>query len=455
MPGQINTTRLLKFLTASKPMVVSQLLLLSIGLTDTFTLGLLGKSELASGGLINSYVLLLYLTVTGFAVSILSVNGRSYGRGDKDDVAGNFNASLAMFGVCGLFGLILIWNLNPVLGYFRVDEGLLMMTENYNRIMAVSFFLSCLTIMLRFYLISIDKAKYLSTILSLGFLVNLALNLLLAGIVTDSVDFGMDGIAISSVITNAFLITLLLRKKVQTADYMAYPLCFSFQRIWVLCLVGFPLASIICIETLLFTASHTMISHYGADHLAAFSYFLLVLDIIIMFPVGMSHCVATRLSISIGEKAKDPDLTPAIDALLLTVLLPILFGIFVVLLSEEILLTLNLGRLAAESGLIESFSQAAIFIPVIAVFYGLIIVLAAIFRSIDLKSKFSIHVLIGYWFVGIGCAYALSTFTTLDDLGIYTGISLGFLYSLVMLCIANRDTVGVLLRCTSMPESYH
>ncbi|MCP3687749.1 MAG: hypothetical protein GY784_04980 [Gammaproteobacteria bacterium] len=436
-------------------MVVSQLLLLSIGITDTFTLGLLGKSELASGGLINSYVLLLYLTVTGFAVSILSVNGRSYGRSDKDDVASNFNASLAMFGAFGLFGLIMIWNLNPVLGYFQVDDGLLTMTENYNRIVAVAFFLSCITIMLRFYLISIDKAKYLSTILSLGFLVNLALNLLLAGIVTDSVDFGMDGIAISSVITNAFLIMLLLLKKAQADEYASYPFCFSFQRIWVLCLVGFPLAAIICIETLLFTASHTMISHYGADHLVAFSYFLLVLDIIIMFPVGMSHCVAARLSISIGEKAESPDLAPAVDALLLTILLPVLFGIFVILLNEEIFLALNFGKLAGEAELIGRFNHVSIYIPVIAVLSGLIIVFAAIFRSIDLKSKFSIHVLIGYWFVGIGCAYTLSTYTKLDSQGIYVGIALGFLYALVMLCITNRDSVVTLLGRTPMPGSYN
>ncbi len=436
-------------------MIVSQLLLLSIGLTDTFTLGLLGKPELASGGLINSYVLLLYLTVTGFAISILSVNGRSYGRGDRDDVAGNFNASLVMFGAFGLFGLIMIWNLNAVLVYFQVDDGLLMMTENYNRIMAVSFFLSCLTIMLRFYLISIDKAKYLSPILTLGFLVNLVLNLVLAGIVADSINFGMDGIAISSIITNVLLIVLLFRKKFQADGCAAYPFHFSLQRVRVLFLVGFPLAAIICIETLLFTASHTMISQYGTDHLAAFSYFLLVLDIIIMFPVGMSHCVASRLSISIGEKAEGSDLAPAVDALLLTILLPIFFGIFVVLLSEEVLLTLNLGRLAAEAGLIESFNQVSIYIPVIAVLSGLIIVFATIFRSIDLKSKFSIHVLIGYWFVGIGSAYALSTFTMLNDLGIYTGISLGFLYSLVMLCIANQNTVGRLFRRMQMPGSYN
>ncbi|MCP4487380.1 MAG: hypothetical protein GY820_08690 [Gammaproteobacteria bacterium] len=63
VPRQVITVRLLKFLNASRPMVVSQLLLLSIGLTDTFTLGLLGKSQLAAGSLINSYVLLIYISL--------------------------------------------------------------------------------------------------------------------------------------------------------------------------------------------------------------------------------------------------------------------------------------------------------------------------------------------------------------------------------------------------------
>lgn len=69
----------LTMLVSSKGPILSQLLLLSISMTDTFVLGFLGSEELAIGGLLNNYALLFYLLITGFSISILIVNGRNVG----------------------------------------------------------------------------------------------------------------------------------------------------------------------------------------------------------------------------------------------------------------------------------------------------------------------------------------------------------------------------------------
>ena len=87
---------MLKFIITARPMIFSQQLL-SIGLSDTFVLSLIGQAPLAYGGLVNSYVLLLSLTAIGFVISILSVNGRSFDAGDLTEVKQNHSAAMALF----------------------------------------------------------------------------------------------------------------------------------------------------------------------------------------------------------------------------------------------------------------------------------------------------------------------------------------------------------------------
>ena len=84
----------------------------------------------------------------------------------------------------------------------------------------------------------------------------------------------------------------------------------SGQRIHLLFSVGFSLAAIILAETLLFTAAHTMPGAFGTEHLVAYSYIMLLFDLVFMFPVGISHTVAAQLSHTVGKSATSPDLTP-------------------------------------------------------------------------------------------------------------------------------------------------
>jgi Na+-driven multidrug efflux pump len=78
------------------------------------------------------------------------------------------------------------------------------------------------------------------------------------------------------------------------------------------------------------------------------------------------------------------------------------------------------------------------YLPVLALASGLVILLAAILRTLDHKTTFNIHILIGYWGIGIGVSYGVMTFTPLGWTGIYIGMILGFGYSAAGLALNCR-----------------
>ncbi|MEP2785081.1 MAG: MATE family efflux transporter [Pseudoruegeria sp.] len=205
-------SRLFNFIAFARPMIFSQLLMISIGLTDTIVLGMLGTEELSSGGLVNSYELLATIVVTGFGIGVIPVNGRAFGLSDKDGLANNFAAGFALFLILVAIGCLGLTGLPLFLSWLDISSEIVSRGRTYSYLMAVSFIFGSLAVFMRFYLISINGAKYLDWIFLGAFAVNLALNLLLAGLVVEQISFGLIGIAISTVVTNVCLILVLIQQ---------------------------------------------------------------------------------------------------------------------------------------------------------------------------------------------------------------------------------------------------
>jgi MATE family multidrug resistance protein len=436
--------RPIQFIIFARPMVLSQLLMISISLTDVLVLGLLGPAAMSSGGLINSYVFVAILGITGFAFAVIPVNGAFYAKGDKPGMNLHFRAGLVLFTGLGAFACLVIFFVDRLAIMTGISETIFEGTRLFRTLIAVACVPAAITIFLRHYLISIQRAARLDLFYAIAFGLNLFCNLLLTGFITPDISMGMAGIAAATVLTYLFLIGVFLREIIKSRQIMLFQReTNSLQTILKtsqnLFRHGLPIALILTVETTLVSSSYWLMGQFGSTQLAMHGWFMLLFDIVFMFPVGLSQALSSRLAThqcdALGKSHHNTHITEALIASMATILV-----VSTLIVCGVTVLSLHPGILPAQNTqeILTLLVRSIAYLPVLALASGLVILLAAILRTLDHKTTFNIHILIGYWGIGIGVSYGVMTFTPLGWTGIYIGMILGFGYSAVGLALNCR-----------------
>ncbi len=433
--------RPLQFIVFARPMVLSQLLMISISLTDLLVLGLLGPAAMASGGLINSYVFVAILGITGFAFAIIPLNGALHAKGDKPGMDLHFRAGLTLFTGLGALAGLVVFFMDRLVIMAGISETIFAGTRLFQTLIAVSCLPAAITVFLRHYLISIRRTDRMDLFYCIAFGLNLFSNLLLTGTLIKGISIGMAGIAAATVLTYLFLICVFLREMITSRQIALFqPKTNNLPGILkaskTLFQHGLPIALILIIETTLVSSSYWLMGQFGRPQLAMHSWFMLLFDIIFMLPVGFAQALSSKLATNqhdaLGKSQHSAHITEALIASVAAILVAsslIMGGI--TLLSENPAILNAHGTTTILSLLVRSMA----YLPVLALVSGLVILLATILRTLNHKTTFNIHILIGYWGIGIGASYGLMTFTPLGWAGIYIGMILGFAYAAIGLAL--------------------
>jgi len=447
--------RPLQFIIFARPMVLSQLLMISISLTDVLVLGLLGPAAMSSGGLINSYVFVAILGITGFAFAVIPLNGRLYAQDDKPGMRLHFLAGLAVFTGLGAVACLVVFFMDRVAIMAGISGTIFEGTRLFQTLIAISCVPAAITVFLRHYLISIQRTARLDLFYAIAFGLNLISNLLLSGLIIPIISMGMAGVAAATVLTYLFLIGFFLREIIKSRQILLFKsetdsLKTILEASKALLRHGLPIALILTVETTLVSSSYWLMGQFGRSQLAMHGWFMLLFDIVFMFPIGFSQALSSRLATNwrdaSGKSHTNTHITEALIASVATILaVSTLIVCCVTLLSEHpaILNTQNTTEILA----LLVLSMA--YLPVLALVSGLVILLATILRTLDHKTTFNIHILIGYWGIGIGASYALMTFTPLGWMGIYIGMILGFAYAAIGLALNWRRARSIYTTRTS------
>jgi len=441
--------RPIQFIVFARPMVISQLLMISISLIDVLVLGLLGPAAMSSGGLINSYVFVAILGITGFAFAVIPENGTLYAKGDKPGMSLLFWAGLALFTCLGIIACLVVFFVDHLAIMVGISETIFDGTCLFQTLIAVACIPGAITVFLRNYLISIQQTGRLDLFYAIAFAVNLFFNMLLTGLISSDISIGMAGVATATILTYIFLISVFLREIIRSCQVVLFQHKTDslhtiaktsknlFRR-------GLPIAIILSVETTLVSSSYWLIGQFGSAQLAMHGWFMLLLNIVFMFPVGFSQAISS----SLVTNQRDTSRKSHYDTLVKEALIASVGTILVVstlIVCAIILLSKYPSILHAQNTteILVLLVRSIPYLPVLSLFSGLVIILAAILRTHDHRTKFNIHILIGYWGFGIGASYCLMTFTPLGWIGIYIGMILGFGYSAVGLALNCRRARSV------------
>lgn len=427
----------LEMLVNSRGPILSQLLLLSISITDTFVLGFLGSEELAVGGLLNNYALLFYLVITGLSISILIVNGRKVGEGDLKGISSNLASVLLLFFLMGLLGTAIFWNIGVLIEAIAVFESNPLWIDSYSRTLAVSLGLSCIAVSLRYFLISLEETKYLDLLFLSAFVLNLIFDLLLSGVIDLGASLGVIGIPFSSLLINLYLIIILLWCVLTSPLILTKYVKTTFSNLLALIHIGLPISAILFFEAILFIGSHTIAASNSLEGAVTFSLFIIFVDLIIMFAVGISQSISSKISINIGRAKSELNRDLIINTFWLIIIINLVLGILIGLSSFIYLHNFH----DVKPILAQEILLASKYILPVALLNSLVIVLSSIFRSLKPRSQFGFNVVLGYGVIGLGSAFVLSRVVGLGNEGVYIGLLCGFAYSMIALLFDNKDIV--------------
>ena len=129
------------------PMVLQNMVTASLGMLDSFMVGLLGEAPLAAVTMANTPIMVIMLMTFGLQSGGSVLISQFYGKKDYDSINRVLGIGVyAAAGVTLVYGLITFLFPVQFMSLFGNDAGVVAMASKYARIVAFSFFLSLIHI---------------------------------------------------------------------------------------------------------------------------------------------------------------------------------------------------------------------------------------------------------------------------------------------------------------------
>ncbi|MCI9403722.1 MAG: MATE family efflux transporter, partial [Oscillospiraceae bacterium] len=128
------------------PMVLQNMVTTSLGLLDSFMVGLLGEAPLAAVTMANTPVMVIMLMTFGLQSGGSVLMSQFYGKGDYDSINRVLGIGFyAAAAVTLIFGSVMFFFPVQFMGLFGNDASVVALAAKYGKIVAFSFFFDSMT----------------------------------------------------------------------------------------------------------------------------------------------------------------------------------------------------------------------------------------------------------------------------------------------------------------------
>lgn len=288
------------------PITVAQVGFTLQGMADTLMLGQHNPSELAAAGFANSLLIMAQLLGMGFCMASVPTIGALYSQRRHQDIASELKTSLVADILQGLFVCLIMYSAYAILPFMELDAGLLPLIRKYMLIVIPSLLVMNLcTGMKNFYDTLTDTATTMWIVLA-GNVCNIAGNWLLIFGNMGFPEMGIQGAAISTVVSRLFMFLLyfaclLMRNKYGIYRKLWHTATITREALLRHNRLGWPIALQLTIELAAFSgialtlgrggiswdATAALSAHQVGCQIAAFIY---------MFYLGIGSAIAIRVA---------------------------------------------------------------------------------------------------------------------------------------------------------------
>jgi len=414
------------------PLVLSNLAANAITTTDVLMLGRLSPQALAASALAVNFYSLVLFTGVGLTYSIAPMIASALGRRVEAvrESRRSFRMGLWLVGFYGLLGMGVLSLVEPLCHLLGQDSRLSADAGRFMTVLRWALIPNLLVFLFRTALTAFGRTPVTLFVALGGVALNVLLNWALIFGHLGLPALGMEGSALSTVITNAAMAVAL---GLSVARMKRLRLMHLFGRWWrpdwprlrELVRLGLPIAVTWSFEVSVFSCAVYLMGLIDTTSVAAHVIALQIAAFAFMVPLGLSQAATVRVGYAHG--ARDPVWIGRAGRVALGCALgfALVSALAMVLVPRELAgLFLDMREPASAAVL----ALAVRFLFVAAIFQladGAQVIGAAVLRGLHDTRVPMLFAALGYWVIGLGAGAGLAFWTPLRGVGIWIGLALG------------------------------
>jgi MATE family multidrug resistance protein len=425
-------------LRISGPLAAAYLAEIAMGITDMLFVGRLGSVELAAVGLASSVLFEILIVAVGVVSIVAVLAAEARGAGSSEGVRRAVRQGFLVALVLGVPGMIIGWNLAPLLAMTGQDPRVIAFADQYLHAAAWAIIPYLLFVVLRSFVAALSRAGSVMVVTVTAIGINALLTYALVFGNLGMPALGVAGAGWATTITIWLMLGALVFHTGASRKFRPFRLYAAGLRLdpsvfREILRLGAPVAGITLLEGGLFAAVSIVMGVLGASWLAANQIMLNVLAVGFVIALAIGEAAGVRISHGAGAgKPHDVRRSAAIGVGLGSVVM-ILFASLLWLFPQQIVsVFLNIG----DAGNSEVVAYAVILAGIAAVFQvfdGLQAIASRALRGMKDTLVPMWIASVGYWVLGAAGGWALCFPLGYGARGLWWGLALGLIVTAVAL----------------------
>lgn len=424
------------------PMGLAQFVQYSVYFFDTLMVARVGEMELAAAAIGSVVYFLMWMLCAGPTSAVTPLVSQALGR-DKTDTRDPRRSVRMGLWICFLIlppFVMTLFFIEPLLIAAGQNAEVSALAKDYIMVLAPGLPFALAIMTLRNFLATIEKTLIPFVLVTMGTLINIALNYVLIFGKFGAPELGLIGAGIASSLSYFigfifFIIYIQLDGRAKTFDLFNRFFVPDWERFKDVLKLGIPISITITFEGMLFNAAGLIVGVLGVSQLAGYQVALNVASLAFMIPYGLSMAGAVRIGLAKGADnmaAQKRASSTTITASVITI------GFFAlpVWLIPEVVTNLYLDPNKADQ--IDVFNWVVIFLPMAAAFMFFDAVQVAcnqLLRGLSDVKWPMIITGISYWLIGFPVAYFLALHSSIGAPGVWYGLMAGLVAAFIGLGI--------------------
>jgi MATE family multidrug resistance protein len=421
-------------LSVSLPIIIGELIQMSLHLIDTLMVGQIGYKELAAASLVNSVINIPFVLGIGITVSVAQMVSAANGQGNQAKVSYYFFNG---FTLCLITALLIATGLNfgrPILFHLNQDAVVARLASGYMHVLCWSLLPMILFITLKQFADGLQKTRTAMHLSVLALPLNVFINWLLIYGHWGFAPMGLVGAAYGTLITRCIIFVVFVLVLLFHREFRNYFSKHKDQLQWSrdamrrLLHIGIPASIQAGVEVFAFALSAILMGMLGPVELAAHQIVMGCATFAFMAAFAFAQGCSIRISTAWGRSDAEEIWLIGRGALIMALVYGLLCALFFCLGSSFIPKLFN-GNEQVVSLAALLFLLAAIF----QVTSSVQIVSTSILRGVrDIKTPTKI-ISVSYWVIGLPLGYLLAFHFKAGAAGIWTGLLTGLGFSAITL----------------------
>ena len=292
------------------PLMIGQLSQMLLGVSDTFMVGHLGVTELASLTFVNSIFFLPFVFGIGLLTCISVHSAHARGGGDPVAARSSCRNGLYIAVAVSLLFIGVSFALLPYLDHFGQPEAVVKISRTYFAILIISLLPALASIALKNHADALNRPWPPFWIFLGGVLLNILLNWIMIYGKWGCPAMGMNGAAWATLISRVLILVALfvwLETNVSLRDWVPFTWFRKPRKVDLIAhaKIGLPASFQMLCEVGAFSAAGFMMGRFGEVSMAAHQIAITCASAAFMIPLGLAMALTVRTGAVAGAGEKD------------------------------------------------------------------------------------------------------------------------------------------------------